>query len=93
MQPLDIGIFGPLKLFCDDQLVMLASQSKTTLDRVVLIQTIMRDDVFSKAFSLTNCARGWRESGLHPFDVNAIPVHKFSSEQKVTVRAPEPQVT
>jgi hypothetical protein len=84
MQPLDLAIFGPLKLFLEQYWTELLIESEVTLDRLTLIQTIMRDDVFDKAFTYTNIARGWREGGLYPYNINAVPVHKLTSDSKVT---------
>ena len=61
------------------------------LDRVELIKTIMQPDVYNKAFTMVNIARGWREAGLHPFNMEAIPTSRLTPDQvtKVTINVDE----
>lgn len=84
MQPLDQGVFGPLKLTFNDRWVSIVVESSVTLDRLVLIQTVMQTDVFYKAFSIKNIACGWRKSGLYPFNIKAADGH-LSAERKDNV--------
>ena len=91
LQPLDVGLFGPLKLFVELCWTDKMLSPDIVLDRVELIKTIMQDDVYNKAFTMVNIARGWREAGLHPFNIEAIPVSRLTpdTEKKVTINLDE----
>ena len=91
MQPLDIGLFGPLKVLVELCWSEKMITPEIILDRVELIKTIMQPDVYNKAFTMVNIARGWREAGLHPFSMEAILTSRLTPDHvtKVTINVDE----
>jgi hypothetical protein len=74
------SVFGPLKIFfdIDDRWISIVVES------AVLIQTVMHPEVFERVFAMHVIVRGWRETGLHPFNMNAVPHGSLSADKKDT---------
>jgi hypothetical protein len=70
LQPLDVGIFGPLKAAIGAQLSRLYATELGRLQKVEWIEKYM--PARSTAITTRNILSGWRGSGLSPINANRI---------------------
>lgn len=98
IQPLDVGVFGSLKVLFQQEWSAEMTAISTTgaarpIDRVLLIRTIMNDRVFKNAFQPVCIARGWRLAGLCPIDSTAVPLSSLTPDSKRVERKGDHLVT
>jgi hypothetical protein len=91
MQPLDVGVFGPLKTAVSSQLAELISTGVSRLQKIEWVEAyiIARE----KAFSVENIQSGWRAAGLWPIEPDRIldqlqsttppPISELSNQQSI----------
>jgi hypothetical protein len=90
LQPLDIGLFGPLAAFYK---CIIRTKTKFgytfSVDKLVFLEAYL--EARDKAFSLKNIESAWRKAGLQPFDprlvIDALPVVQIepsSSSRPIT---------
>jgi DDE superfamily endonuclease/Tc5 transposase DNA-binding domain len=70
MQPLDVGVFGPLKTAVSSKLVELISTGVSRLQKIEWVEAYI--SAREKAFSIKNIQSGWRGAGLWPIDADKI---------------------
>ena len=81
LQPLDVGVFGPLKTLVEIEWTNAMLQQED-LNIMMLISSIMKPDVFNKAFGSGPIVKGWMDSGLRPFDPNKIDRSRLTPDEK-----------
>lgn len=81
LQPLDVGVFGPLKTLVEIEWLDAMLQHED-LDILMLIRSIMKPSVFDKAFASPSIVKGWMDTGLRPFDPNKIDHSRLTPDEK-----------
>lgn len=91
-QPLDVGVFGPLKSAVSRALDQLLRLGITRLEKVEFVEQYMKGRV--EAFTPRNIKGGWRGSGLFPLSISKILWCLPGSQQsKLTDNKPSTPVT
>ena len=85
LQPLDVGLFSPLKRAYGDQISGLARQMVTKIDKPAFIQAYKT--AFYKVFTKGNILSSFRAAGLVPHDPDVV-----LSKLDVRLRTPTPPV-
>jgi hypothetical protein len=89
MQPLDVGVFGPLKTAVSSELAELISTGISRLQKIEWVEAYI--SAGEKAFSVKNIQNGCRAAGLWPIDADKIlcqlppptppPISELSNQQ------------
>ena len=70
LQPLDVGIFGPVQHAYAKQVAQLARDGKTHISKLDFIDLLA--EARSRAFTPSNIAGAWRGAGVEPYDPSAV---------------------
>jgi hypothetical protein len=70
LQPLDVGVFGPLKKLVSSRLARLIHFGITRLEKVEWVEHYI--EARELALSIDNILGGWRGAGLHPLNRNRV---------------------
>jgi hypothetical protein len=79
LQPLDVGCFGPVKTAWLDRATVVASTTQRGIPRADLVNEFL--DVRNKSMTEGVVRRGWRESGLVPFNPNKFTSADYAPAQ------------
>lgn len=70
LQPLDVGVYGPLKRYHAKEIDRYSRMGTTRFPRVEWLEIYIR--IRSQALSTSNILGGWRGAGLSPFNVQKV---------------------
>ena len=70
LQPLDIGVFGPLKQFHSQEMDRYSYHTIGRIKRADWVQSLIR--IRTKAFISSNIKSSWKGSGLIPYNPDRV---------------------
>ena len=81
LQPLDVGVYGPVKTAWETILIKFARQNLWTALNKELFPSLLAQLWKSDCFSEKNVRAGFRKCGIMPFDPSQIPADSYNSAE------------
>ena len=70
LQPLDVGLFGPVQRAYGREVTRLSELGVTHISKLNFIDILAQ--ARSKAFTSSNIASAWRGAGIEPYNPSAV---------------------
>ncbi|GFN78575.1 tigger transposable element-derived protein 1-like [Plakobranchus ocellatus] len=91
LQPLDVGVYGPVKTAWEDILVRFARQNLGAAVNKEIFPSLLRSLWRSKSICAENIKAGFKKCGIMPLDQSQIPVAVYESAEFFDKPAPPAQ--